>query len=146
MDGAQPEDGLGAVGVWMGSAWLTTQEYTITSAAPALRDALLAATSSDTVRSRIYSGKPARLLRNRWTQAWAEPGAPDPLPMPLQNLLVSEAHRRLMHAGKPDVVPMPVGQIVGRMNEVHSVAEVMAALVTETDQTLSRLRGLPSSS
>jgi len=32
-----------------------------------MRAALLAATSSDTVRSRIYSGKPARLLRNRWT-------------------------------------------------------------------------------
>jgi len=133
---------LGAVGVWMGSAWLTTQEYAITSAAPALRDALLAATSSDTVRSRIYSGKPARLLRNRWTQAWAEPGAPEPLPMPLQNLLVSEAHQRLMRSGKPDVVPMPVGQIVGRMNEVHSVAEVMAALIAETGEALARLDDL----
>jgi NAD(P)H-dependent flavin oxidoreductase YrpB (nitropropane dioxygenase family) len=133
---------LGAVGVWMGSAWLTTREYALTSAAPALREALLAATSSDTVRSRIYSGKPARLLRNRWTQAWTEPGAPEPLPMPLQNLLVSEAHRRLMASGQPDVVPMPVGQIVGRMNEVHSVAEVMAALVTETSDAMDRLDGL----
>ena len=86
-----------------------------------------AATSSDTVRSRIYSGKPARLLKNRWTEAWAEPGAPEPLPMPLQNLLVSEAHQRLMRSGQPDVVPMPVGQIVGRMNEVRPVAEVIAA-------------------
>ena len=42
----------------------------------------------------------------------------------------------------PDVVPMPVGQIVGRMNEVHSVAEVMAALVAETGEALSRLDGL----
>jgi NAD(P)H-dependent flavin oxidoreductase YrpB (nitropropane dioxygenase family) len=133
---------LGTSGVWMGSAWLTTQEYALTAAAPALRDALLAATSSDTVRSRIYSGKPARLLRNRWTQAWAEPGAPEPLPMPLQNLLVSEAHQRLMRSGQPDVVAMPVGQIVGRMNEVRSVAEVMAALVTETGEALARLDGL----
>jgi hypothetical protein len=62
--------------------------------------------------------------------------------MPLQNLLVSEAHQRLMRSGKPDVVPMPVGQIVGRMNEVRSVAEVMAALVTETTETLDRLGGL----
>jgi len=133
---------LGAVGVWMGSAWLITQEYALTSAAPALRDALLAATSSDTVRSRIYSGKPARLLRNRWTQAWSEPGAPQPLPMPLQNLLVSEAHRRLMHSGQPDLVPMPVGQIVGRMNEVRPVAEVVASLVRETEETIGRLNGL----
>ena len=133
---------LGAVGVWMGSAWLTTEEYTFGSAMPALREALLAATSSDTVRSRIYSGKPARLLENRWTRVWEEPGAPDPLPMPLQNLLVSQAHQRLMRSGQPDLVPMPVGQIVGRMNDVRPVAEVIATLLREADETLSRLGDL----
>jgi NAD(P)H-dependent flavin oxidoreductase YrpB (nitropropane dioxygenase family) len=130
---------LGATGVWMGSCWLGTDEY---QAQPALRQALLDATSADTVRSRVYSGKPARLLRNRWTEAWSEPDAPAPLPMPLQNLLVSEAHNRLMRAGDPTVVPMPVGQIVGRMNQVRPVADVMTALVTEADETLKRLAAL----
>ncbi len=130
---------LGAAGVWMGSLWLTTQEYALGSGVPALRDALLAATSSDTVRSRIYSGKPARLLKNKWTQAWDEPGAPEPLPMPLQNLLVSEAHQRLMESGDPEVIPMPVGQIVGRMNSVRPVAQVMADLLAESAETLARL-------
>jgi NAD(P)H-dependent flavin oxidoreductase YrpB (nitropropane dioxygenase family) len=130
---------LGAVGVWMGSAWLVTEENVMTTSAPALRDALLAATSSDTVRSRIYSGKPARLLKNKWTQSWTEPGAPDPLPMPLQNILVADAHRRLMTAGDPTVIPMPVGQIVGRMNEVRPVATVIADLIRETTHTLHHL-------
>ncbi len=133
---------LGAAGVWMGSCWLATEEYAVGPQVPALRQALLAATSSDTVRSRIYSGKPARLLRNRWTQAWQEAGAPAPLPMPLQNLLVSGAHERLMRSGDPAVVPMPVGQIVGRMNEVRPVADVMAALVREAEQTVTRLAEL----
>src|SRR5215467_3980801 len=133
---------LGAVGVWMGSYWLTTQEYTLGRGLSGVREALLSATSSDTVRSRIYSGKPARLLRNEWTQAWAEPGAPQPLPMPLQNLLVSEAHRRLMHSGRPDVVPMPVGQIVGRMNEVRPVADVVSSLMAELAETVDRLERL----
>ena len=124
----------------MGSAWLLTQEYAQLTGAPAVTAALLAATSSDTVRSRIYSGKPARLLKNRWTDAWEQPGAPAPLPMPLQNLLVSEAHQRLMRSGQPDVVPMPAGQIVGRITEVRPVAEVMATLIAETDETLRRLR------
>ncbi len=131
---------LGAAGVWMGSAWLTTQEYQLSAQLPALRAALLAASSADTVRSRIYSGKPARLLRNSWTRAWEEPGAPVPLPMPLQNLLVSEAHQRLMESGNPDVIPMPVGQVVGRMNQVQSVADLMSALVSELDATMARLR------
>jgi NAD(P)H-dependent flavin oxidoreductase YrpB (nitropropane dioxygenase family) len=133
---------LGATGVWMGSAWLTTKEYTLTVDMPAMHAALLAATSSDTVRSRIYTGKPARLLRNRWTQAWEEPDAPEPLPMPLQNVLVSQAHQRLMRSGQPDVVPMPAGQIVGRMNEIRPVAEVMSDLLREADETLARLGGL----
>ncbi len=130
---------LGAVGAWMGSIWLTTQEYALGAGVSGLRAALLAATSSDTVRSRIYSGKPARLLKNEWTQAWEQPGAPEPLPMPLQNLLVSEAHQRLMDSGNPAVVPMPVGQIVGRMNEVRPVSEVMASLLSEADEALARL-------
>jgi NAD(P)H-dependent flavin oxidoreductase YrpB (nitropropane dioxygenase family) len=133
---------LGAAGAWMGSAWLVTAEYQQLSAAPAVQQALLRATSSDTVRSRIYSGKPARLLKNRWTAAWEQPGAPAPLPMPLQNLLVSDAHQRLMRSGQPDVVPMPAGQIIGRMNEVRPVADVVADLITETDETLDRLGGL----
>jgi NAD(P)H-dependent flavin oxidoreductase YrpB (nitropropane dioxygenase family) len=130
---------LGARGVWTGSVWLGTEEY---RSPPALREALLRAGSADTVRSRIYSGKPARLLRNRWTDAWDQAEAPRPLPMPLQNLLVSEAHTRLMESGDPTVVPMPVGQIVGRMNEVRPVADVLADLVTEADETLARMAKL----
>jgi NAD(P)H-dependent flavin oxidoreductase YrpB (nitropropane dioxygenase family) len=133
---------LGAAGVWMGSAWLATREYEQTTSVRAVTQAVLAATSSDTVRSRIYSGKPARLLKNRWTDAWEQPGAPDPLGMPLQNLLVSEAHQRLMRSGQPDVVPMPAGQIVGRVTEVRPVADVMADLVRETRETLEALETL----
>jgi NAD(P)H-dependent flavin oxidoreductase YrpB (nitropropane dioxygenase family) len=133
---------LGASGVWMGTAWLTTEEYKASVSQGATHDALLAATSSDTVRSRIYSGKPARLLKNSWTRAWEEPGAPDPLPMPLQNILVSDAHQRLMKSGNPDVVPMPAGQIVGRFTRAQPVAGLMASLVRETDETLARLETL----
>ena len=130
---------LGAAGAWMGSFWLTTTEYAQSVEVSALHQALLGASSSDTVRSRIYSGKPARLLANKWTQAWEDQAAPAPLPMPLQNLLVSEAHQRLMRSGNPEVVPMPVGQIVGRMNEVRPVADIMTDLLAEADETLARL-------
>jgi NAD(P)H-dependent flavin oxidoreductase YrpB (nitropropane dioxygenase family) len=137
---------LGAAGAWMGSAWLLTSEYAQLSSSPGVQQALLAATSSDTVRSRIYSGKPARLLRNRWTAAWEQPGAPAPLPMPLQNILVAQAHQRLMASGQPDVVPMPAGQIVGRITEIRDVADVLAGLVRETGEALDRLGRLRGAS
>ncbi|HSZ41666.1 MAG TPA: nitronate monooxygenase family protein [Trebonia sp.] len=133
---------LGAAGAWLGTAWLTTEEYQITVRQPAMHEALLKATSSDTTRARIYTGKPARLLKNSWTRAWEEEGAPEPLPMPLQNVLVAEAHQRLMNSGNPDVVPMPTGQIVGRFTEARPVADLIASLLRETDETLVRLEGL----
>ncbi|GAB3904945.1 nitronate monooxygenase family protein [Kibdelosporangium lantanae] len=133
---------LGAQGAWMGSYWLATEEYTQSLGESAMHAALLKATSSDTVRTRIYTGKPARLLKTKWTDAWAQPDAPEPLPMPLQNLLVAEAHNRIHQANDPAVVSMPVGQVVGRMNAVRPVSDVMATLVTETEETLARLRNL----
>ena len=124
---------LGAAGVWMGSAWLATREYAQTDlGAGGHRRRCSRPRRRTPSGRRIYSGKPARLLKNRWTDAWEQPGAPEPLGMPLQNLLVSEAHQRLMRSGQPDVVPMPAGQIVGRMTEVRPVADVMADLVQET--------------
>ena len=94
------------------------------------------------MRTRIYTGKPARLLKTRWTEAWSEEGAPAPLPMPLQNLLVADAHNRINASGDPDVISMPIGQIVGRMNEVRPVAEVVADLVAEFEATVKKLDGI----
>ena len=59
--------------------------------------------------------------------------------MPLQNLLVAEAHNRISAADDPDVISMPIGQIVGRMNEVRPVADVMADLVAEFEEAVARL-------
>lgn len=130
---------LGAQGVWTGSIWLTTEEYQNLNTNKGMTEAFLRASSADTVRTRVYTGKPARLLRTKWTDAWATEEAPQPLPMPLQNLLVSDAHSRMNAHGDPDVISMPVGQIVGRMNDVRPVAEVMAELVSGFEQTVKRL-------
>ncbi len=138
---------LGASGVWMGSAFLTAAEYDLGVSSgvrgddgpSVIQQALLAATSADTVRRRIYSGKPARLLKSRWTEAWDAEGAPDPLPMPLQNVLVAEAHQRMSQSQDPTAVAMPVGQIVGRMNEIRPAADIIAELVTGFEAASRRL-------
>jgi NAD(P)H-dependent flavin oxidoreductase YrpB (nitropropane dioxygenase family) len=139
---------LGASGVWMGSAFLTSAEYDLghrkASGVSTIQEALLRASSSDTVRGRIYTGKPARLLKTRWTDAWDAPDAPEPLPMPLQNILVSEAHQ-MNESDNPDTVSMAVGQIVGRMNEIRPVADIIAELVAGFEDATKRLNGLRES-
>jgi NAD(P)H-dependent flavin oxidoreductase YrpB (nitropropane dioxygenase family) len=137
---------LGASGVWMGSAFLTASEYDLGHRLPGgtstIQEALLRATTADTVRRKIYTGKPARLLRTRWTDAWDAPDAPEPLPMPLQNILVSEAHQRMNESDDPDTVSMPVGQIVGRMNEIRPVADIIGELVSGFAAATKRLDGI----
>jgi len=132
---------LGAQGVWIGSLWLTTEEA---ETHPVVKEKFLKATSSDTVRSRSLTGKPARQLRSAWTEAWEDPANPDPLPMPLQPRLVREAQERISRAahkspGAAQLANYFVGQVVGSMNHVKSVRTVMEELATEYADTMERL-------
>jgi NAD(P)H-dependent flavin oxidoreductase YrpB (nitropropane dioxygenase family) len=132
---------MGAQGVWTGSLWLTVKEA---DAPPAQMEALLAATSKDTVRSRSYTGKPCRMLKNDWTEAWEKPENPKPLGMPLQFMVTSEAVARgHRYADKArDVMFNPVGQIVGQMNQVRSVRDVVMGMVEEYLDAVERLQAL----
>jgi NAD(P)H-dependent flavin oxidoreductase YrpB (nitropropane dioxygenase family) len=125
---------LGADGVWCGSIWLTTQEAE-TSAA--VRARMLASRSQDTVRTRSFTGKPCRVLRSKWTDAWNEDGAPSPLPMPLQSMLSDRPRRRIeAMAERPgsravELLSPFVGQIVGQMNAVKPARQVVLEMVDE---------------
>jgi NAD(P)H-dependent flavin oxidoreductase YrpB (nitropropane dioxygenase family) len=132
---------LGAQGVWCGSVWLTTEEA---ETHPVVKEKFLHAGSSDTVRSRSLTGKPARQLRSAWTDAWDDPSNPDPLPMPLQPRLVREAQARIQrtahnHEGAAQLANYFVGQIVGSMSHVKSVRTVMEEFATEYADTMERL-------
>ncbi|MEU7644741.1 NAD(P)H-dependent flavin oxidoreductase [Streptomyces huasconensis] len=128
---------LGAQGVWLGSLWLTTTEADLQS--PALARKLLAAGSGDTVRSRALTGKPARQLRTRWTDAWDDPRGPGPLPMPLQGLLVAEAVSRIQKYEVGELLGTPVGQIVGRMNSERGVQAVFDDLTRGFERAVDRV-------
>ena len=127
---------LGAAGVWTGSIWLTVAEN---SSSDIITDKLLAATSTDTVRSRAYTGKPARQLRTAWTDAWEAPESPGTLPMPLQFILNSYATQKMGAKPPRELVGMPVGQIVSRMNKVRSAKAVIGEMVEEYVDVTQRL-------
>lgn len=136
---------LGAEGVWCGSVWLTTEEA---ETPPVVKDKFLAATSSDTVRSRSLTGKPARMLRTAWTDEWDRPDSPDPLGMPLQSALVSDPQLRINQAaGQPgakarELATYFVGQVVGSLDRVRSARSVVLDMVEEFIDTVGQLQGL----
>jgi NAD(P)H-dependent flavin oxidoreductase YrpB (nitropropane dioxygenase family) len=135
---------LGAQGVWCGSVWLTTEEA---ETHPTVKDKMLQARSSDTVRSRSRTGKPARQLRSAWTDEWDDPDTPAPLGMPLQPVLVDEALVRIDRAahrsgsGAEKLANYFVGQIVGSMNQVKPAAAVVYEMIDEFIDAVRSLAG-----
>lgn len=125
---------LGAQGVWTGSVWLTTEEA---ETHPVVKQKFLAASSSDTLRSRASTGKPARQLRTAWTDEWENPNNPQPLGMPLHGMLIAEAQRRIARSaqtsgsGAERLINYFVGQVVGSMNSVKPARQVVFEMVDE---------------
>jgi NAD(P)H-dependent flavin oxidoreductase YrpB (nitropropane dioxygenase family) len=136
---------LGAEGVWCGSVWLTTEEA---ETAPVVKDKFLAATSSDTVRSRSLTGKPARMLRTAWTDEWERPDSPEPLGMPLQSALVGDPQLRINRAAdQPDskareLATYFVGQVVGSLDKVQPAGAVVLDMVSEFIDAVGHLDDL----
>lgn len=125
---------LGAEGVWCGSVWLATEE----AETPAVvKEKFLTASSSDTVRSRSLTGKPARMLRTAWTDEWDRKDTPDPLGMPLQTALIGDPQFRIHQAANnPDAKARElatyfVGQVVGSLDKVRPARAVVLEMVEE---------------
>lgn len=135
---------MGAAGVWTGSVWLTTAEAETT---PTVKEKMLKAHSRNTVRSRSRTGKPTRQLQSAWTDAWGAPGAPDPLPMPLQGLLSKPAMAKIDklaergHDGAKALATYYVGQAVGLMNMEQSARSVVYDFMQDYADAVERLSG-----
>jgi NAD(P)H-dependent flavin oxidoreductase YrpB (nitropropane dioxygenase family) len=135
---------MGAQGVWTGSIWLAVEEA---EASPSQLESYFKAGCTDTVRSRSWTGKPCRMLKNDWTEAWESKTAPPYLGMPLQGMVVSEAMSRVHRYPKQaqSVAFNPVGQIVGQMRRSEPVRDVIYRLVEEYDDAVERLESLQPS-
>ena len=139
---------MGAAGAWTGSVWLTTEEA---ETAPYTVQKFLAASSRDTIRSAGRTGKPSRQLVSDWTDAWApNPHGRQPLPLPLQSMLVEPVLRRVDklastgHEGAQALATYFVGQGVGMMNKVTPAREVVLEFIEDYIAAAERLtRSLP---
>jgi NAD(P)H-dependent flavin oxidoreductase YrpB (nitropropane dioxygenase family) len=120
--------GAGAQGAWLGTLWMAAREN---HTPPALLQRLIDSGSDDTVISRAHSGKPCRVVRSAWIDAWEEPQAPAPLGMPYQQALTGDAALIYEAAGQ---------SVFGIRNET-TVAAQMAQLVSEMQAAWQRVNG-----
>lgn len=127
---------MGAQGVWTGTIWLGSKEHALD---PILTDQILKAGSEDTMISRSWSGKTLRMVRSGWSDEWSAPGAPAPLKMPYQQVLVGELNAAVNEHRVESLMWTPAGQSVAYVREVRSVEDIMGELIEQTGQALDRL-------
>ena len=138
---------MGASGAWCGSVWLTTIESEVD---PIVKEKMVAANSSQTVRSRSRTGKHSRQLVTPWTQAWEAESAPEPLPMPLQPMVAEPALQKVNklaaggHEGAQDLATYWVGQGVGLMNQSISASDVVQEFKEDFVNAYERLNNFIS--
>jgi NAD(P)H-dependent flavin oxidoreductase YrpB (nitropropane dioxygenase family) len=104
-----------------------------------MRKKFIAARSQDAIQRKYDTGKPLRGLRSKWTDAWDSPGAPQPLPLAAQKLLVAPALKRLELANAVDYMGYMSGQIFGRIRTEQKIREIMEDMKQECRAVVERL-------
>ena len=119
---------MGADGVWCASVFLPTKEA---ETSEVIKEKMVNASSSQTVRSRSRTGKHSRQLQSAWTDAWESKDAPEPLPMPLQTMISEPAlavvnkQAEIGHEGAKELATYWVGQGIGLVDETITAGQTV---------------------
>lgn len=122
---------LGAAGAQMGTAFLVTQE---SGAHPKHKAAILASGEDATTITRVFSGKAARALANRFTEE-LRPAANRVAPYPVQNALTQDIRRAAAQQNRTEFLALWSGQ-APRLARPLPASELVRTLVEETEQAL----------
>lgn len=129
---------LGAVGVWMGTRFIASDEAL---AHDNYKNKIVEIDEEGTVVSRCHSGKPCRLIRNRFTESW-EGREAEIMPFPLQSIKVgSPAAKAARYDGLIDDGGIPAGQSAGLIHEVKPAAAIIDDIMAEAATVLAQRFG-----
>jgi nitronate monooxygenase len=128
---------LGAAGVQIGTAFLGCPEATVSGH---YREALHRAADEDTRLTRVFTGRPARALRNRLID---EMGDAETLEFPVQLSLMQGLFRANGEASRVGFPPLWAGQAVPLTRDLPA-ARLIEAFVTESWDRLRLISGSQS--
>ena len=127
---------LGAVGVWVGTAFLVSDECAIPDEH---KGQLVNGGSADFEIGRIFSGKTMRGYRNEIIRAWEKSGL-DPLPMPYQKILMDDFNEAAATAGRWDLHSNPAGQVAGLLKQRRPARVIFDELVDGAIASIEELQ------
>jgi enoyl-[acyl-carrier protein] reductase II len=123
---------LGAQGVWVGTRFVATPEA---KTSPNVHEEIIKTGVDGTLRTKAYTGKPARVLRNRYTELWKH-NEQFLQPMPVQGLMVGTIVERARAAGLIDIGGYFAGQSAGLIHEVLGAADVVTAIADGAERAI----------
>lgn len=125
---------LGAQAVQIGTAFLACDE----SGAPSVhREMLRGDERKDTALSRVFSGRLARGIRNRFMEEMAAHEAELP-PYPIRNWFSGTLRKAAIQQGRGDLLSLQAGQAAALVRH-RSAAALVDALVRDTSALLGKL-------
>lgn len=133
---------MGAVGVWMGTRFVASDEA---FGHDNYKQRIAQIDDEGTTRTRCFSGKPCRMIRNQTTAAWESLELQAKIqPFPKQFGVIAEWLGEDPYAtgrfeGKVETGALAAGQSAGVIHDVQPVAQIMRDLVEETSAALERL-------
>jgi nitronate monooxygenase len=124
---------LGALGVQMGTAFLTCDESGVDSHH---KEAILNSKEDQTVMTRAFSGKPARGIENQFIREM-KAYENDISPYPIQNALTKPLRSAAKKQGNPEFMSLWAGQAASLSKKV-SAAQLMEFLIQDVQKVLNR--------
>ena len=138
---------LGAIGVWVGTAFVATKEASIEAVADGhlapweaelWKKNMLESNEDGTVISRAFTGMTLRQLRSKFQEQWEKEGGPL-LPAPMQNVLVADIQESIRQAKLKDYTLTVAGQITGMIHEIRTAEEVINDMVEGATHILEKI-------
>ena len=128
---------LGAQGVWVGSAFLVAEENGIPVEH---QEQIVGGRSEDFTLTKFNTGKQSRSYKTPIKEAWGQSGL-DPLPMPLQGILMEPLYAGARQSGRLDIDAASAGQVGGMLKSRRPAREILLDMVNEAEETIERMRG-----
>ena len=133
---------MGGVGVWMGTRFVASEEA---YGHEKYKRLIAEIDDEGTIRTRCFSGKPCRMIRNQTTQAWEDPELQARIqPFPKQFRVITEwlgedPYTTGRFEGKVETGALAAGQSSAIIRDVLPTAEIVQTLVAETNAALEAL-------
>ncbi|MGA9154546.1 MAG: nitronate monooxygenase [Candidatus Nitrosopolaris sp.] len=126
---------LGASGVMLGTRFLVANE---SGAFKAYQERLLSSKETDTVVTKIFTGRPARGLRNSFVHEYLKSGS-KPLAWPIQSLAANDIYAAAQQQNNAEYFPLLAGQGLRMLKKGQSAAEIIQEIMSEAKQRSSIL-------